>query len=50
VKKYAITDVLAGIFLLALVMILVRPNSLAPAFLKTFGTALDGMVTFAVAG
>ena len=49
-KKYAIGDILAGVFLLAIVMILVRPNSLAPAFLKTFGSALDGMITFAVAG
>lgn len=43
-------DILAAVFLLALVMLLVRPNSLAPAFLTQFGAALDGLVTFAVIG
>ena len=45
-----LADLAAAVFLLALVMLLVRPNSLAPAFLKEFGTAMDGLVTFAVIG
>lgn len=48
--KGAVPDILAAVFLLALVTLLVRPNSLAPAFLTAFGTAFDGMVTYAVAG
>lgn len=43
-------DILAAVFLLALVSMLVRPSSLAPGFLKSFGEALDGLVTFAVSG
>lgn len=43
-------DVLAAVFLLALVMLLVRPNSLAPAFIKAFGDGVTGMVTYAVSG
>lgn len=49
-SKSAIGDVLAAVFLLALIMLLVRPNSLAPQFLTAFGTAFDGMITYAVAG
>ena len=30
--------------------ILVRPNSLAPAFIKAFGDGVTGMVTYAVSG
>ncbi len=48
--KGALGDVLAGVFFLALVMLLVRPSSLAPAFLGTFGTAMDELVTFAITG
>ena len=43
-------DVFAAVFLLAVVTILVRPNSLAPRFLQDFSTALDNLVHFAVAG
>lgn len=45
-----VTDILAAVFLLALVMLLVRPGSLAPQFIKEFGLALDGLVKFAVSG
>ena len=48
--KMAIGDIIAAIFLLAIVAILVRPSSLAPAFLNTFGEAIHGLVTFAVSG
>lgn len=43
-------DVLALVFYLALVMLLVRPNSLAPAFIKAFGAAVDNLITYAVSG
>lgn len=49
-KASTLGDVLAAVFLLALVSLLVRPSSLAPQFLKSFGEALDGLVTFAVSG
>lgn len=49
-KSLGVGDVLAAVFLLALVTLLVRPNSLAPAFIKEFGAALDGLVQFAVTG
>lgn len=42
-------DVFAGVFLLALVMVLVRPNSLAPSFISEFGSGLTELVTYAVA-
>lgn len=48
--KVSAIDALAAVFLLAVVTILVRPNSLAPRFLQDFGTALDNMVHFAVTG
>lgn len=43
-------DVIALFFFLAVVMVLVRPNSLAPAFIKAFGTGMDALVKFAVTG
>ena len=43
-------DVLAAVFLLALVTLLVRPSSRAPGFLTAFGGAMDDLVTFAVSG
>lgn len=49
-SKAGAGDILALIFLLALVMLLVRPNSLAPAFIKAFGAGVDGMITYAVSG
>jgi hypothetical protein len=48
--KAGIGDVLALVFVLALVMLLVRPKSLAPAFIKAFGQGVDGMITYAVSG
>jgi hypothetical protein len=50
VKAGTVTDILAAVFLLALVMTLVRPSSYAPAFIKAFGGAVDSLVTFAVTG
>ena len=49
-KAHTVGDILALVFLLALVTLLVRPSSLAPQFLKSFGQALDGLVTYAVSG
>lgn len=49
-KRLTVADVFSAIFVLALVTILVRPTSLAPKFLQDFGTALDNLVHFAVAG
>lgn len=48
--KATFGDIFAALFLLAMVMLLVRPTSLAPAFLTEFGSAMDELVTFAVAG
>lgn len=48
--KAGVADVLAAVFLLALVMLLVRPGSLAPSFIKEFGSAMDMIVTLAVSG
>lgn len=47
-KAGTITDILAAVFLLALVMTLVRPSSYAPAFIKAFGGAVNSVITFAV--
>jgi hypothetical protein len=49
-KHPAVGDILAAVFLLALVVLLVRPSSLAPSFITNFGDALTGLVTFAVTG
>lgn len=49
-NKAAIGDILALVFFLALVSLLVRPKSLAPAFIKAFGTGVDHLVTYAVSG
>lgn len=49
-RKATISDILAAVFLLALVMILVRPSSLAPEFLKEFGAGMTNLITYAVAG
>jgi len=45
-----ISEVLAAVFLLALVALLVRPGSFAPAFVKAFGDAMTEIVHFAVSG
>lgn len=47
-SRAGVTDVLAAVFLLALVMTLVRPGSLAPAFIKEFGGAMNKIIAFAV--
>jgi hypothetical protein len=49
-RRATLADVAAGVFLLALVMLLVRPSSLAPQFVTGFGEALSGLVTYAVTG
>ena len=48
--RAAVGDIAAAVFLLALVALLVRPNSLAPAFVKEVGGALDALVKYAVSG
>ncbi len=48
--RAGVGDILAGVFVLALVVLLVRPSSLAPQFLTGFGAAMDSLVTFAVTG
>lgn len=45
-----VKDILGAVFLLALVMLLVRPNSYAPAFIKAFGDAMTEVTKFAVSG
>lgn len=42
-------DVFAAVFLLAIVALLVRPNSLAPSFISEFGSGITELVTYAVA-
>ncbi|NUP38968.1 MAG: hypothetical protein HOY76_18615 [Streptomyces sp.] len=48
--KGAAAEIAAAVFLLALVMILVRPNSLAPKFVGAFGDAMTAVVKYAVSG
>lgn len=48
--KSSVVDVLAAVFLLAVVYILVKPGSLAPGFIRATGNALDGIVSYAVNG
>lgn len=43
-------DVLMAVFVLAIVLLLVRPTSLAPQFIKAMGAAMQGIVTYAVSG
>lgn len=43
-------DVLGLFFVLTIVMVLVRPNSLAPAFLQEFGAGLSAVVRLATVG
>ena len=49
-SKGAVSEVLGAVFLLALIGLLVRPNSYAPAFVKAFGDAMTEVVKFAVSG
>ena len=48
--KGSAADIAAALFLLALVAILVRPNSLAPKFMSAFGDAMTAVVKYAVTG
>lgn len=48
--KAHVTDIFAALFLLALVMLLVRPNSLAPTFISAFGEAMTAVTKYAVSG
>lgn len=41
-------EILGAVFLLALVVLLVRPDSLAPKFIEAFGTAITAVTEFAV--
>lgn len=41
-------DVVAALFVLAVVAVLVRPGSLAPAFVHAFGDGMTGLITYAV--
>jgi aromatic ring-opening dioxygenase LigB subunit len=50
VKKTDWGDVVGLIFILALLVILVRPSSIAPQFVTAFGDGLTSLVSFAVAG
>lgn len=49
-KKNDWGDVISLVFLLALLVILVRPSSIAPQFVTAFGDGLTTLVTFAAAG
>ena len=49
-KKSDWGDILAAVFVLALVTVLVRPNSLAPQFITASGDGLRAIVGFAVSG
>jgi hypothetical protein len=46
--KKAAAEILSLIFILAVVYLLVRPGSLGPDVIATFGSALANIVTFAV--
>lgn len=48
--KAHVVDILAAVFLLAFITLLVKPSSEAPTFIKALGSAVDGLVTFAVTG
>jgi hypothetical protein len=39
-------DVLAGVFLLAIVVLLVRPASLGPGFITALGEAMTALVSY----
>lgn len=43
-------EILGAVFLLAFLLLLVRPNSLAPKFISAFGSAMTEVVKFAVTG
>jgi hypothetical protein len=43
-------DVFSAVFLLALIMLLVRPSSLAPQLLQALGNGATAIVRYAVEG
>ena len=43
-------DIIGLFFLLALISLLVRPSSVAPTFVKSFGDGLTALVSYAAAG
>ncbi len=49
-KKTDWGDVIGLVFVLALIVILVRPSSVAPQFVTAFGDGLTTLVSFAAAG
>jgi hypothetical protein len=46
--KRNLAEILSVIFILAVVYLLVRPGSLGPDVISTFGSALGNVVAFAV--
>jgi hypothetical protein len=48
--KSAVGEIVGALFTLALILLLVRPGSLAPKFVSAFGTAMTEVVKFAVSG
>jgi hypothetical protein len=50
VKVHDWGDVVAAGFLLAVIMLLVHPKSIAPSLVTAFGDGLTQIITFAVAG
>lgn len=49
-KKTTWGDVIGLVFVLALILILVRPTSVAPQFVSAFGEGLSSLIAFAAAG
>ena len=47
-SKASIGDIIAAVFILALVSLMVRPSSLAPGFITSAGEGLTALVQFAV--
>lgn len=47
-KNTTWSDVLAAVFVLALISLMVRPTSLAPAFITAFGDGMTAVTQFAV--
>lgn len=39
-------DLLAAVFALAIIGLMVRPNSLGPGFVRSLGTAMTSLVSF----
>lgn len=47
-SKAGAGDIIAVVFVLALISLMVRPSSLAPHFITTAGAGLTALVQFAV--